>query len=798
MIKSSLAFHLAAALALVAGCTGPASAQEVSGRVYALPDTSALAGAAVSLLTVTGRGDVTDHDGYFTVVADQLPATIEVRYVGFTPQQIYVSRPSEAFAVLLEPSLTRLDAVQVRSRAERSLDALQPGVVTLSGAELRQLPQPLGEPDALRAVQTLPGVRGGVEGTAGLFVRGGGQDENLILLDGLPLYGATHLFGFLSSFDASIVDAVELQKGGFSARYGGRLSSVLDVKTRAGRADRSGEFGLSMIAARGLYQAPLGRGTVLATARRTLVDVGTRAATLFTSGDEVHPYLYDGYARYSLPLGARSAAALSMYGSRDQFDFVTLASDDTRESGGLGWTNSLVSARLFTESPRLSGELGVGTVGYGLELAQRVETLTDASEGAPAPVPPTETSFGSTVRDWRGWAHGELALGRVVQFNAGGILTAHRFSSTYSGMAESVSQGTRPTNTWESGTYAELDATAGPVRASAGAHFAGYVGGGLRQVRVEPRVRIRWRAGTRTSLRAAYAQTGQTVYSLNSTIGGPPVETWVPATAAAPPAEADQLTVGAEWQPRTGRFAGWALSVDLYGTRRRGVLLKRDGVDFVDVQSNWERQTTRGRSESAGLEVLAERTRGRLTGRLGYTLAQTQMTFPDLDGGRSFPARFSRPHDLTLAARYQLGPRTSLSATWAFASGEAVTLSRGLYTLCPGAPPTDPASSDPNGCTRVQDLGPRNSSRLPAYHRLDLGLRFERGDGRGAFSLGVINAYGRQNAFASEAFPGLRYLPDASTNPLDPLGDPVEGTGTVSAFVLFPFFPYAGLEIRFP
>lgn len=745
----------------------------IDGRVVSA-DSVALVGAGVFVLPGGRIGAVTDESGRFSLTVFALPVEIEVRSVGYAPSRIRVARPGPV-VVVMHVEDAGLGEVEVRAGRTRTLSDVQGSAIAIRSADIRETPQVLGEPDLLKTLQLLPGVRGGAEGQSGLYVRGGGPDENLVLIDGLPLYGTSHLFGFASAFPSEVVGEAEIQKGGFASRHAGRLSSVLDVRARTGEARRSARVHVGLLAAQATAEGAVPGGTVLVGGRRTFVDLATRAFA--SPSNSLHPAFADGYARYDAALSRSARLAVSGYASRDRYvAHRESAADesDTEDVGiedvSVGWSNGAAGARLVVDrGSRLRAEVGVGAVRFEQGSEQQTSTLLPGGR----PVAVAQDRFQTGVRDVRGWLHVERGAAPGLTLSGGAVATRHRFTSE-NGPGGSARPGQ---GAFEGGLYAEAEGDIGRVRASAGAHGALYTMGGQAWASAQPRVRVRYLAGN-TAVRASYARTVQPVHGVVNTVDGLPVEAWLPATAAAPPSQAGQWAVGVERQ-RAGSSVGW--SAEAYVKRSSGILARREGVARVGVGGDWEADVARGRATSVGVEVFVEKRAGRWTGWLGYTLARTTQAFAEIDDGRPFPSRFDRRHDVSVVGRYRLGPRTSLAATWVYGTGDAVTLATGLYAVC-----ADPRSTGAESCPAVVAVGPRNGSRLPAYHRLDLAYRFERASGRAAFSAGVYNAYARQNPFRVDLVAGFENVGE----------DLVLADDRLDASVLLPFVPYVHYEVR--
>lgn len=730
----------------------------------------------------TARGVATGLEGAFLLALDRSPDVLRVSFVGYGTVEVPVDRDRARrgpVVVALHPAASEFGTVSVEAEPETAVEAVWSGASRVSAEDIRAMPQVLGEPDALKTLQLLPGVRAGKEGTAGLHVRGSGPGHNLVLLDGLPLYGTTHLFGFFSAFPTEALDDVVALRSAFPARYAGRLASVVDLRTRTGSTDRVGvQASVGLLSSQVVAEAPLpGGASALVAGRRTYLDVFTRAFDR-PGGYSLHPSFGDGYARLDAPVGPLSFT-LSGYGSRDDFAFE----DDgrtQRETGSVGWSNALGSARVRGAFGRLGLEGGLGAVAYDIQTTQSVER--PAADGD---TDRFSTSYGSRAEDVRAWARGTWNASRWGTTELGGTWTRHHYvpavskvTTTAESGADSTSAGA-PSSSIEMGAYAEHDVELGPLRASVGAHLGYYDSNGLTDLSVQPRLAARLRLGD-YALKGSYAESAQPVHLLTNSALGLPTELWLPATPLAPLATARQWSVGGAYAP-VG--ATWAVTLDGYLKRERGLVEYLDGASFADASaSRWEDLVALGEGRSVGLEVLVEKKRGQLTGWLGYTLSRTTRTFPDLDGGALFTASSDRTHDLSLVGRYALTPTLSLQGSWVYTTGQAVTLPVGDSYAC-----WEGGAGLESACGVYTEFGPRNGARLPAYHRLDIALRRERLGSRYAFTLGLTNVYNARNPFnvtqnwgTTTTFFGREY-----------------NERYLRGVTLFPVLPFARMDLRF-
>ena len=710
-------------LAVAAACalTGAAQATTVSGYVRDGGDGEPLPAAVIAFPDVQ-LGAVANDRGYFAVrnvpegrhalVVDLIGYrswrdTVEVRLGGDLRLEVGL----EAQAIDMAEMVITAEA-QVRAERERTV---QPGYISLPAQQLQRMPA-VGEPDLLRSLQLLPGIQSASDISSGLYVRGGGPDQTLILLDDVPLYNPSHAFGFFSTFQPDAVRDVQLFKGAYPANYGGNLGAVLDVSQREGAHDSvRASGGVSLLAARLLVEGPAGDGAWMVAGRRTYLD--PVLAALRASGNDVPAYyFYDLNAKLTQPLTPDDNLSISTYYGRDDLDFE----GDASTFFGVRWGNRAVSVRwthLFT--PALFGELHL----FGSEY----ESTTTAS------IFDTPVELTNRVEDITLRGDGEFFATSDNTISAGFRLTRYqvRFDEVFNQEPQRSLHETP--RLWEA--YVQDDArlpTGTHVRAGLrAARFS--TGDGADRTAWMPRLSIsqplterwRWKAGVGT-----YRQYMQLV----TTEGFSGGDYWVPLDETVPAAQSRQATTGLEWEPSRR----YKLTVETYYTALEGLVVLDNNIS-VDNRASTSDDVfvADGSGYATGLEVFAEKRSGRLRGWVGYTLGRTRRTFAELNDGRSFAPKYDRRHDLSVVGSYRLS-RWQLGASFVYGTGQAFTPASARYTL------RDPATGLPED--RVL-AAPRNSARLLPYHRLDVSARRQvRLFGASAdVYLQIFNLYSRRN-----------------------------------------------------
>ena len=734
---------LFAALAMLAVLPTPASSQAtspdiLSGFVEDAETAERLVGATV-FDAERSAGAATNAFGFFAYAvpggADSV--SVEVRYVGYAP---YAGRLAVRGGSVVRLAPLAVEGAGVTVEADPLLSPSR-GDVRLTAADVERVPALLGEADPLKALQLSPTVRAGSEGSSGLHVRGGSPDQTLLLLDGAPVYNAAHLAGAVSVFNSDALQSVLLVPGVAPARYGGRLSAVVDVTQREGNRDRrAGTATVGLLASRALAEGPLagGRGGYVVSGRRSYADLLARPL-LFQEGTAAGYYFQDATAKVNLDLDDRTRVFASTYYGRDRFysrSSETFTQDDEplddlteASSTGIEWGNVTATARATrVVSPRVFASALAYYSGYDF-AAERAASQT-YPEGSSRRSRSTSFRQGSGLRDVAVHADVEVAAGPAHTVAFGASAQAREFRPTQvlrtSGAGDPAeTEVSDRVGTWGGAAYVSDDVRLGPRASVEVGLRADWLAAGSRAfVGVQPRLRTSAGVG-RWAVSGSVGRSWQPIHLLTNAGVGLPTDLWVPATDRVPPESAWQLALGAE-RP-LGR--GWTGSVGAFAKTMDGLVEYRDGTGFFASGERWEDGVPTGTGRAYGAEFALGRAGGRTDVQVAYALSRSTRTFDEIDGGAPFPYRYDRTHDLSAVATRHLSPRRRVTALFAIATGAAVTAPVARFG-------------------REFVYGDRNGSRFPLYHRID--LSYEVDYGRGRLALGVYNAYNRLNPYYQE------------------------------------------------
>ena len=757
--------YAAALLTLGLGFGASLAAQTqgtIKGYVRDAADGETLIGATV-VVAGSGAGTVTNEYGFYSLTLASGTHELVVGYLGYADQRRTVDLTLAATVdfALAESGAELSEVVVTAEETDANVTDRQMSVERLDVRTIQKMPSLLGETDVLRSIQLLPGVTSVGEGAAGFNVRGGSIDQNLVLLDEAPVYNSSHLFGFFSVFNPDAVKGVQLYKGGIPARFGGRLSSILDVRMREGnnRAPQV-DGGIGTIFSRLSVEAPIVRdkSSFLLAARRSYIDVLAKPF-LDNNLADTRLSFYDLTLKTNYAFSDRDQVFLSGYFGRDVFGIGNSASFDWgNATATLRW-NHLFSDRLFANLTAYYSDYDYA-INFGGD--REGDNFDWNASIVNQSVKPELTWF--------------IRPTNVVRF--GGQAIHYRFEPA-NAVAESrgdvIDISLANQRALESAAFVEQDLTLGSggrLKVNYGlrvSHFA-YLGGGdvytfaddvpvgrkrpltaiestergeviASYANAEPRASVQFQLDATSSVKGSYQRTAQYIHLLSNTVASVPLDLWTPSTNNLRPQRADQVAVG---YFRNFGNDTYELSAETYYKEYYDLV---EYVDGADLQLNQfvEGELVEGDGRAYGLELQLRKAKGKLSGWLAYTLAKTERLVPGVNNGEWFPTRFDQRHNLSLTAFYELRPRLTASANFVYNTGTPITLPSSGYAQVGGL------YFVPN-----VDNDARNNFRIPDYHRLDLSVTL---DGRktkksgepkrwtGQWVFGVYNVYARRNAF---------------------------------------------------
>ncbi|WP_297336185.1 TonB-dependent receptor [Algoriphagus sp.] len=740
------------------------------------------------------KGAITNNYGFFSYSSQEKEVSLEFSYVGYESKLVFLELERDTLlAVELTPSGLMEEVVIEGERSDPIQESTQMGSITVPIREIKNLPALMGEVDIFKVIQLLPGVQSGSEGASGLYVRGGSPDQNLILLDGVPVYNASHLFGFFSVFNDGAINNVELIKGGFPARYGGRLSSVIDISMKEGNMKEfKGEGSLGLIASKITLEGPIKKDktSFLFSGRRTYLDMIARPIIKSTSGgdEDVGYYFYDLNAKVNHIFDQKNRLYLSYYGGQDigysRFNSTWETEggiNESEEEAGLGWGNTIAAVRWnHVVNQRLFANFTGTFTQYKFRIFSDYDRRFISSIESENQVDRYSSDYFSGIRDFALKADFDFIPNPQHYLRWGGMWVNHRFTPGVFASRENerpqIQEGGTPSDSQEISIYLEDDFSVGDrFKFNTGIHFSGFLAQTKSYSSFQPRFSARYLIDGSSSIKASYVQMAQFVHLLTNAGLGLPTDLWVPST--------DQIGPQESWQAAAGYFKklgnGLELSVEGYYKDMQGVIEYQDGASFLNTTEDWQEKVTSGEGRSYGIEFLLQKKLGKTTGWVGYTWSKTERRFDDINFGEWFPFRYDRRHDISVAAVHQLSERIDLSGTWVFGTGNFITVPTQRYQHS--------ASVIIDNYTRygglfVDYFESRNNFQMRSYHRMDVGINFHKDKkwGRRTWNISVYNIYSRQNPFYMDI--GYDYQADRNL---------------LRQFSLFPIVPSASYRFTF-
>jgi len=708
-------------------------------------------GATVAILN-KGLGTTSNAYGFYSLTIPGGDLELVVSVIGFEPviQSLELENDS-SIAFQLAPAAATLSSVVVTATGTRKVPiqhSTQMSMIDLPIDIIESMPKLFGETDVFRALQFLPGVQAGSEVSSGLYVRGGSPDQNLILLDGVPVYNASHLFGLFSVFNSDALQSVQLYKGGFPARYGGRLSSVIDIRMKEGNKNAwHGEGGIGLLSSRFTMEGPLskGRSSIMMSGRITNLGPMMRFLSSKTGDPDFEGKssygFYDLNLKTNFYLGKRDHLYISGYFGKDRLvseeeftnDFGNHKSLSTYEFG-LHWGNATAVARwnhqfnkkmfanttlhfsryrysLFSDDSHTSHSINEYTRFYQKNSSDLQDiSLKYDLEIIPNPHHYIRTGLSATRHLFiPGIFH------TITEENA------HKSDVTITG-GRTVSA--------EYDVYVEDDVhLAKKLKANLGVHGTGFKVGDKLYTSLQPRANLRYLLNDKVSVKGSFVYMNQFIHLLSNSGIGLPTDLWVPVTEHIPPQKSFQYTLGTAYtSPKNIEY-----SIEAYYKDMQNVLEYEEGASFTNTTINWEERVAIGNGKSRGIELLVQKKKGTTTGLVGYTLSKSDRTFASINEGKTFPYRYDRRHDFKFLINHKFSERFELSFDWVFGTGQATTIPLQTYV-------------DGSG-ERVVVYSDRNGFRMPVYHRADVSMSFHKQKRKFSRSwiVGVYNVYGRQN-----------------------------------------------------
>jgi hypothetical protein len=718
----------------------------ISGTVKDAKNGETLIGASVSLIGTKPNTTLSNSYGFYSISAEPGTYKLSVSFTSFQTETIdVVLDKNVVLNINLQTGKAQLDAVIVSTK-KKNENVSKPlmGVEKLNMAQINKLPVLFGERDIMKSIQLMPGFKSAGEGNAGFNVRGGNADQNLVLLDEAPVYNASHLLGFFSTFNSDAVKDVSVYKGGMPAQYGGRLSSVVDIKMKDGNAKKLDVAGgLGIISSRINVSAPIvkDKGSFIISGRRTYADAFL-ALQKDTGQGKRTLYFYDVNLKANYKISKKDRVFLSGYTGRDVLGFgENFGADWGNKTATLRW-NHIFGNKLFSNTSLIYSD-------YSYELRIKAG--------------PTKFKGVSNIVDYNFKQDFDWSYSNKSKVRFGGNFIKHNVlpgSVTAENLTAGAIKPVQEKLFFESALYASHEWKANDnleiiygLRASnidikGPGNFFEYNSKGdiikttkytkgqtvKTYFNIEPRLSLSYKLTDVASIKASYNRNVQNLHLITNTTSANPTDVWLPSSNNIKPEIADQVALGFYKNSKNGMYE---FTSEVYYKDLQNQIDYRNAAQIL-ANDNVESELLYGKGRAYGIEMMMRKTSGRLTGWVGYTLSKVEKKIDGINNNEYFNARQDRTHDISVVAMYDISKKWNISGTWVYNTGNAVTFPSGKYNA---------------GGQTVFLYTERNGYRMPAYHRLDVGVNFEPSINKtrkykSSWSFGLYNAYGRENAFS--------------------------------------------------
>lgn len=716
-------------------CNTITTAQEkytISGYVKDAATGETLIGTNICIIKLE-TGATTNNYGFYSITLPAGDYTINYQFIGYEIREIKIHLDQNIKqSVELSPEAIETQTIVVTGEAaDENVKSPEMSAIKISPLEIRTVPILLGEQDILKTIQLTPGIKSAGEGNSGFYVRGGSADQNLILLDEAPVYNASHMMGFFSVFNSDAIKDVKLIKGAAPPEYGGRLSSVLDLKMNEGNSkEYTTSGGVGLISSRLTLQGPIvkDKGSFIISGRRTYIDLFFGLSSDETIKD-TELFFYDLNMKANYRLGDNDRIYLSGYFGRDVIG-IGESSDSDNDWGNttltLRW-NHLFSDKLFSNTSLIYSNydydvksVSAAIQDYNLktDFQYFINTENDLRFG-----------FNSVYHTFKSGEIAESAENSVnyneipdkyalenALYASHKLDVTHRLKINY-GLRYSMFTVLGPGDVFTFDEDGEtIDTTTYNGRKII-KHYAG----------VEPRLTANYLLDDKSSIKLSFARNKQYIHLLSNSTSATPIDLWHPSSSIVKPGVSDQVALGYFQNLDNNNYE---TSVEVYYKDLKNQVDYKNGAEIM-MNEKVESQLVFGKGWAYGIEFFIKKKFGKLNGWLGYTWSKTERQFDKINNGRAFPARQDKTHDVSIVGIYEPNKKWTFSVTWVYNTGSAVTFPSGKYII------------DEHTVNLYTE---RNGYRMPDYHRLDLGVTYNFSE-KSNLNFSLYNAYARKNAY---------------------------------------------------
>ena len=713
---------------------------------------------------ITQLGTVSNSYGFYSITLKEGSARIIFSMVGYKQQvsQILTVGKDINLNIELESGIELAEVVV--SQKQKTFNNTEMSVLKIPVKQLLQIPAIMGETDVMRAFQLMPGVQGGKEGTSGIHVRGGSPDQNLMLLDDIPLYYVNHIGGYVSVFNPEVIKDIKLYKGGFPARYGGRLSSIMDIRMKEGNMNEvTGNISVGIISSKFSIEGPIKKDktSFIFSVRRSLFDVFTRGYQKLILNDNASAgyTLYDMNAKINHIFNTKNRLYFSAYSGRDRI-LIKQKDFDTRDGypynfkskNDINWGNYSMSFRWnHIYSSKLFSNLTIGYTNFFYNSFSDIENIEKQTGHT---VGTLSNHFSSAINDFIAKTDFDYYKNNN-QIKFGGGITKHRFTPTMNNISQigvsssniDTTYGSPINKPTELFLYLEDELTLTEnFLLNLGLHFSSLIENKHTFYSLQPRIAGNYAIADNYSIKASFSGMMQPFHLLSNNDAGLPTDLWVPATKEVPPQKSSQFALGIAGEAR--HSTEW--SIEAFYKTMNNLIEFNDGASFFSGVADWKEKIVKnGNGTVYGSEFLLQKKEGTTTGWISYTLSKNMRQFDGLNSGNPFPYKYDRRHDLSIVMSHKFNDKFQLSASWVYASGNAVTLPYNKYNLYVMGWENRDEGDIEYLYDEVHIYDKRNNYRMPSHHRLDISLDISAKKKKSIriWTLGLYNAYNRLNTY---------------------------------------------------
>lgn len=758
-------------------CVSAQKSITISGTITDFQNGEQLAGVAV-YDSISNKGTLSNSYGFYSLSLKS--GNINLRYstLGYKSESLAINFKKDTTLYLaMKPSVTELKEVIVTDRRRQYI---QPGVISMKTSQIKTAPVLMGEADLLKTIQLLPGIKSGTEGTSGLYVRGGSPDQNLIMLDGVPIYNSSHAFGFFSVFNPDAISSFSFYKGGIPARYAGRLSSVLDIKMKEGNNKKiTGKASLGLIASNFMLEGPVGgeNTSFFVSGRRTFIDLVTKPFQP-EGEDPTFPnyFFYDINAKINHRFNDKNRLYLSIYSGKDHNGTSIKENSQDKERSydykdGFGWGNlttsvrwnSIINKKLFSNITLVYSKYKFSIYRKSQEINNVTNELSNNSYTYFSGI---NDIGGRWDIDWFPSAKHSVKTGinfTYHSFNPGITLVKNNGYEQASDIDTTLGS---KNYVREAYIYAEDEIKfTEKLSANVGLNYSVFSVEQKNYLSLQPRLALSFAVTPDLKLKSSYGIMSQYLHLLTNSTTGLPTDLWLPVTQRIKPQGAWQTALGIEYDLNNQ----YTFSVEGYYKKMNNLIEYKEGASFFKINGSWEDKVEIGEGKSKGIELLVQKERGKTTGWIGMTISKTTRQFDNINNGVEFPYRYDRRLDIGIMVMHRFSEKMSISCSWVFGTGNRITLPIEKIRTFNG----DTASY-------VKNITGINNFLTPTYHRLDVSIDFYKKKKYWIrnWSFGAYNAYNRKNPFYIYA-------------------DLLDNPPTLKQVSLFPILPYFKYSVVF-